>query len=87
MTLPAFFFGTILAGLYGAIFHFWRGGRLGKLLLFLLIGWAGFWAGQIVAVLTGLQFLQVGPIYLGTASLFSFLVLGLGSWLSITTRT
>jgi len=35
MTLPALLFGLVLASVYGTAFHFWKGGSLGKLLLYL----------------------------------------------------
>ncbi len=86
MTLAGFVFGMIVSSLYGALFHFWRGGSLGKLLLYLVLGWAGFWGGQIAVVTTGLRIWQVGPIYLGTATIFCALLLGLGYWLGLVNR-
>ena len=46
MTLPAFILGVALSTLIGAAFHFWRGGSLGRLLLYLVLGWVGFWIGH-----------------------------------------
>jgi hypothetical protein len=49
MSLPSILFGVLLSTLYGAAFHLWRGGGLGRLVLYLVLGWIGFWAGQILA--------------------------------------
>jgi hypothetical protein len=83
MTLPALILGTLLASLYGAIFHLFLGGGLGRLVLFLFLGWIGFLAGQILASYLGWTFDLLGPLHLGTASLSSFLFLGVGYWLSL----
>lgn len=83
MTLPTFLFGVLLSTLYGAAFHLWRGGNAGRLLLYLLLAWAGFWVGQIAASRLGWTFLSLGPLHVGMASLTSFIFLGLGYWLSL----
>ncbi len=83
MTLPGFAFGFLLSTLYGVGFHFWRGGNAGKLLVFVMLGWLGFWLGQMAAVLTGLHWISAGPLYVGMATLGSAALLGLGYWLSL----
>jgi hypothetical protein len=83
MTLPAFFFGFLLSTLYGAVFHLWRGGNAGRLLLYLLLGWTGFWIGQMAARRLGWTFLSIGALHVGMATIISFLFLGLGYWLSL----
>jgi hypothetical protein len=83
MTLAGIVFGMIVSSLYGALFHFWRGGGLGKLLIYLVLSWIGFWGGQVAAVTTGVRIWQVGPIYLGTATLVCAALLWLGHWLSL----
>ncbi len=83
MTLPALILGFLVASLYGAIFHLFLGGGLGRLMLFLLLGWLGFMAGQILASYLGWNFDQVGALHLGTASVTSFMFLGVGYWLSL----
>ena len=83
MTLPAFLFGCFFATLYGAAFHLWRGGNLGRFIFYLAFSWIGFWLGQYIAERMDWNFLSVGPLHLALASLFSFLFLGLGYWLSL----
>ncbi|RPI31246.1 MAG: hypothetical protein EHM70_11925 [Chloroflexota bacterium] len=84
MTLPSFLFGLAIASFYGAAFHLWRGGGLGRLALFLVLGWLGFAAGQAVASQLGWTFDSLGPLHLGTATVFSALFLLVGNWLSKT---
>ena len=83
MTLPSLILGFLLASLYGAIFHLFLGGGLGRLLLYLLLGWMGFLGGQILASYLGWSFDQVGALHLGTASVTSFMLLVIGYWLSL----
>ncbi len=83
MTLPAFLLGFVLSTLYGAAFHLWRGGSLGRLIFYLALSWAGFWIGQFLAELLGWSFLSVGPLHLGMATLVSAIFLLAGYWLSL----
>jgi hypothetical protein len=81
MNLPALLFGCLFAALYGSLFHLWRGGNLRRLLLFQLFSWIGFGLGALLGYLLKWNFLSVGVLRLGTASLGSILVLFLGNWL------
>jgi hypothetical protein len=83
MTLPAFIFGLLISTLYGAVFHLWRGGGLGRLILYLILGWTGFWAGQALAGYLNWTFASLGPLHLGLATLTSILFLAVGYWLSL----
>jgi len=83
MTIPALIFGIFLSTLYGAAFHFWRGGGQKRLILYILLGWTGFWLGQIIGTKLGWSFADVGPLNLGMATLGSALFLGIGYWLSL----
>ena len=83
MTTPSFFFGALICTLYGVLFHLWRGGGIGRMLLYLFLAWAGFWAGHFFGNLLGWTFFSIGPLRLGMASLGSILMLGIGYWLSL----
>lgn len=84
MTVPALLFGCLVATLLGAGFHLWKGDGLGRLILYIVLAWVGFWAGHILAQQTGLfQFLDVGPLRLGPAILVSALTIGIGYWFSL----
>jgi uncharacterized membrane protein YeaQ/YmgE (transglycosylase-associated protein family) len=82
MTIPALILGIIVSSLYGAAFHLWRGGSLGRLILYLILSWAGFWIGQFLATRIGFSFVNVGPLHLGIATIGSILFLAIGYWLS-----
>lgn len=83
MTLPSFILGATIATLLGAGFHLWRGGGLGRLLLYVFLAWLGFWAGHWLAQQLGFELLRVGPLFLGLAILGSAGLLTLGHWLLV----
>ncbi len=82
MTIPALLFGLLIASLFGALYHLARGGKLWRLLLYLVLAWAGFAVGHYVGVWQNWVLLPVGPLDLGTATIGSLAFLGLGDWLS-----
>ena len=82
MTFATLLFGFIISTLFGVIFHLLRGGNAGRFLLYLILGWVGFWGGQLIATLTGWTFGSVGGLHLGMAAITSLVVLGVGYWLS-----
>jgi uncharacterized membrane protein YeaQ/YmgE (transglycosylase-associated protein family) len=83
MTIPAVIFGIILSTLYGAAFHFWRGGDKKRLVLYILLSWVGFWLGQFIGTSLGWTFAEVGALNVGMATLGAGLFLGVGYWLSL----
>ncbi len=82
MTFPAVLFGLVLSSIYGAAFHFWKGGSLNKLLLFLFIAWVGFWVGHGIGSLLDWTFASTGPLNTGMATVGSLVFLFAGEWLS-----
>jgi len=82
MTFPSIVLGLVLAALYGAIFHLWKNGGFGRLLLYLLISCVGFWVGHSIGVYLNWRFLFLGPLNAGLATVMSILFLFLGDWLS-----
>jgi hypothetical protein len=81
MTLPAILFGIVLSTAYGTAFHFWKGGSLKRLLLYVILAWLGFWIGHFVGVVLGWTFAAVGPINTGLATFGSAVFLFVGEWL------
>jgi hypothetical protein len=81
MNAPSLLLGIVISTLYGTGFHLLRGGNLGKLILYMILGWAGFWIGQAWATSMDWEFFSLGPLHLGVATLLSFIFLGLGYWL------
>ena len=75
--------GLILSTLYGALFHFWRGGGSGRLVLYLALSWAGFLAGHFAATYLNINFEKVGELHVGMASLGSLVFILIGYWLSL----
>jgi hypothetical protein len=83
MTLPAILFSILISTFIGALFHLWRGGNAGRLLLYLVLSWLGFSTGQILGRVLGWTFWSVGPIHMGMACLVCFIFMGAGYWLSL----
>ncbi len=83
MTIPSVVLGFLVSSLMGAGFHLWRGGNLGRLILYLILAWVGFWGGHIIAAWMGWSFGSVGPLHLGPAVMGGVITLGVGYWLSL----
>ncbi|MCW5873632.1 MAG: hypothetical protein KIS88_03190 [Anaerolineales bacterium] len=83
MTLPSFVLGATIATLLGAGFHLWRGGGMGRLLLYLGLAWAGFWSGHILAQQLNFTLFRLGPLYLGAAVLASLVAVFFGHWVFV----
>jgi len=83
MTIPALIFGFLSATLIGVAFHLLRGGRAGRLVIYVIFSWAGFISGHLLAEYLGWDFASVGPLRLGAALIGSFLFLAIGYWLSL----
>ena len=56
MSAATLLLGSIIAILVGAVFHLWRGGKAGRLLLYLILSIVGFWAGHFAATLLNWNF-------------------------------
>ena len=82
MTVPAFVYSFLLATLLGSIFHFRKGGGGRKLLLALILSWAGFYLGHILGASWELEFLMIGPVYAGFGVLGSMFLLLTGNFVS-----
>jgi uncharacterized membrane protein YeaQ/YmgE (transglycosylase-associated protein family) len=83
MSVPTLILGLILSTLYGALFHLWRGGNAGRLLLYLVLAWVGFWLGQLLGNILNLSFDTLGQLHLLSSTLGSFALLFIGHWLSL----
>ncbi len=82
MTTPGYLLGFLVASLIGALFHLWRGGHIGRLLLFLVLSWAGFWAGHFLGNTLDFSLGRIGVLNIGAAILGCLIFLVLGNWLS-----
>jgi len=81
MTFPAIVFSFFVATLLASLLHLWRGGGLLKLVWYLIISWAGFFGGHLLAESLSFTFLDVGTIHLGFGLLGSISFLAIGYWL------
>lgn len=82
MTTPGYLLGFLLASLIGVMFHLWRGGHIGRLVLFLVLSWAGFWAGHFIGDKISFSLGRIGVLNVGLAILGSLIFLIGGSWLT-----
>lgn len=82
LPVPVLIFGCVLALLYGAAFHLWRGGSTKRLFLFLVLSLLGFWIGDALAWQLGWSFAVVGILNVGTGTLGSVLFLLAGNYIS-----
>jgi len=82
MTLPSMLLALVIALLYGALYHFARGGNGWRLLLYLGLSALGFFAGELVGNWRGWMLFMLGPLNLGMGTIGSALFLGVGDWLS-----
>lgn len=83
MTIPLVVFAFLIASLYGALFHLWRDGGLGRLLYYVVLSWVGFALGEWAGTAFGWKFASVGSLHIGAATLGSLAFLVVGHWLSL----
>jgi hypothetical protein len=83
MTIPALLIGILFSTLYGAGFHLVRGGGPGRLVLYIIFSWAGFWGGHLAGVALKSNFGLLGPLQLGLGTVGSVAGLAIGYWLSL----
>ena len=86
MTLPALLFGFLVSTFVGAAFHLWKGGGFGRLLLYILLAWIGFWGGHVLGTRLGWSFGSIGPLHFGTALIICAATIYAGYWLSLINR-
>jgi len=82
MTLPAVLFALLIALLYGALYHLFRGGGFARLALYLGLSVVGFMLGHVIGLWQDWFFVPLGSLNLGLSSVGSVVILFLGDWLS-----
>lgn len=83
MNLPILLLGFVISTLYGALFHFWKGGSIFRLILLLVLAWVGFWVGHFAGGALNFTFWKVGVLNTGMATVGSAVFLFVGYWLSL----
>lgn len=69
MTVPSLLLGFLLASACGFVFHLIRGGRIPRLLLFLITAWVAFFLGHFLSEILKWNFMRVGTLNLFPALL------------------
>lgn len=80
---PSLLLSTLIAGIYGALFHLWRGRTLRELPLYLGAAFAGFALGELAGDAIGLDIFMIGPLHVVEASLGSWITLFIARWLKV----
>ena len=80
---PALLLSVLIASIYGALFHLWRGRTFRELPLYLIASGLGFALGQLAGNLFGLDIFAIGPIHIIEASLGSWVMLFIAKWLKV----
>ncbi len=80
---PPLVFSVVLASMYAALFHLWRGKTLKDLLLYWVAALLGFGLGQIIGNSLGFDVLMIGQVHAVEATLISWLFLEVARWLKV----
>lgn len=72
---------VLLAFVYAALFHLWRGRALGDLLLSLLMALIGLALGQAVGRVLGLNLLRLGQTYILEGTVLAWGLMLAAAWL------
>ena len=86
MTTPTLILGSIISIFLGALFHLWKGGHVGRLLLYLFLSIVGFWVGHWGAESLNWNFDKLGELHIAFGILGSLILLFTGYWLSLFDR-
>jgi len=82
MTIPTILFALLIAFLYGAVYHLFRGGGFWRLVFYLGLSVLGFVAGHLLGLWRGWLLFPLGSLNIGLSSIGSLIILVVGDWLS-----
>ncbi|GAB4531496.1 MAG: hypothetical protein Kow0063_10810 [Anaerolineae bacterium] len=80
---PALLLSALIAVIYAALFHLWRGRTFRELPLYILASGLGFGLGQLIGNATGLDIFMIGALHIIEASLGSWVALFIARWLKV----
>ncbi|MCB0191564.1 MAG: hypothetical protein KDJ65_06425 [Anaerolineae bacterium] len=80
---PFILLSLLLGGVFGTLFHLWRGKSMRDLILYLLAGIIGFVLGQSIAMIMGFEMWLIGSLHIVEATIASWGGLFLVDWLKI----
>lgn len=75
VNFPAIYLGLIIATSLASLYHFLRGGPIGRLILYVITAWITFFLGHLVAEALNWELIRLGSLNLFPAALAT--VLGL----------
>ena len=80
---PGLAMSALLATVYGAAFHLWRGGGSGMLMRYLAAAWGGFALGQAISWLGGWDLAMLGQVHVLEGTAGSIALLLIAYWLAV----
>jgi len=80
---PPVLLSFLIAGIYGALFHLWRGRSFRELPFYLGVALVGFALGHLAGNAVGLEIFTIGPLHVIEASLASWVLLFVARWLKV----
>ena len=83
MTIASMVLGFVLSSLAGFLFHLWKDGGIGRLVVYVLLSWVGFWGAQAIGMQWKIGFFSVGALSVGSNLAGSVVLLFVGHWLSL----
>ncbi len=82
ISIPHFIFGSLIAGLIGAVIHLVLGGKLLRIFFAIIFSWIGFWTGHSIANRIGMVIFRLGVINIGVGVIISILFGLFGHWVA-----
>ena len=82
MSTATLLLGVVIAILFGSLFHLWRGGKAGRLVLYLFFSTAGLWSGHFIEAALNWDFDKLWQLHLAFGIQGSLLFILIGNWLS-----
>lgn len=70
----------LLAIIYGALFHLWKGRSWRDLALFIVVAIIGMGLGQLLGPVLGLNLARMGPTYLLEGTVLAWLFMLAAAW-------
>ena len=78
---PSYLLILLLAIIYAALFHLWRGRRWSDLAVSLVMALVGMALGQLLGPLLGIELFRVGEVYVLVDTLLAWVLMLAANWL------
>ena len=73
----------LIGGIYGALFHLWRGKSFRDLPVYIVTAIVGFALGHVVGEIINLDVFTIGRLHVVEATLVSWGLMFIGNWLKV----